>query len=119
MSSDDASSARTHHERVDVDTRFLLANERTLLAWVRTGLSLIAVGLAVLQFATDLPARVPIGVVFMLAGSAASFAGWRRYGAADAAIRSGRLPAHGRAPQALALSIAALGVAVLLVLLTR
>ena len=115
--SDGAAPGRSHHDRLDVDTRFLLANERTLLAWVRTGLSLIAVGLAVLQFATGLSARVPVGVVFMLTGSAASFAGWRRYAAADAAIRGGHLPAHGRAPQALALGIAVLGVLVLVGLL--
>jgi putative membrane protein len=101
-------------ERLDVDVRFLLANERTLLAWVRTGLALVAVGLAILQFATDLPARVPVSVVFLLAGSAASAAGWRRYAAADAAIRSGRLPAHGRAPQALALAVALVGLVVVL-----
>jgi len=117
MATDGTDDVRTHHERLDVDTRFLLANERTLLAWVRTGLSLIAVGLAVLQFATGLSARVPVGVVFMLAGSAASFAGWRRYAAADSAIRGGRLPVHGRAPQALALGIGVLGVLVLVALL--
>jgi putative membrane protein len=108
---DDDRSAR---ERLDVDVRFLLANERTLLAWVRTGLALVAVGLAVLQFATDLPARVPVSIVFLLAGSAASVAGWRRYAAADAAIRAARLPAHGRAPQALALAVAFVGIALLL-----
>jgi putative membrane protein len=117
MATDGTDDVRTHHERLDVDTRFLLANERTLLAWVRTGLSLIAVGLAVLQFATDLEAQVPVGAVFLVVGSAASFAGWRRYGAADAAIRAGRLPEHGRAPQAIALGIAALGTALLLLLL--
>jgi putative membrane protein len=117
-SSADGAPGKSHHDRLDVDTRFLLANERTLLAWVRTGLSLIAVGLAVLQFATDLVARVPIAALFLTLGSVASFAGWRRYGAADAAIRAGRLPPHGRAPQVLALGIGAVGVALLLLLLT-
>ena len=34
------------------DYRFLLANERTFLAWVRTALSLQIAGLGVLQFLT-------------------------------------------------------------------
>ncbi|MGD9957270.1 MAG: YidH family protein [Candidatus Nanopelagicales bacterium] len=112
MSSDEP-APRTHHERVDVDTRFLLANERTVLAWVRTGLSLIAVGLAVLQFGTDLHSRVPLGLALILAGSLASLGGWRRYETADRAIRAGALPPRGRAPQALALAVAFLGLALL------
>lgn len=119
MSSDEP-TPRTHHERVDVDTRFLLANERTVLAWVRTGLSLIAVGLAVLQFGTDLRSQVPLGLALIVAGSLTSLAGWRRYEAADRAIRAGSLPPRGRAPQALALAVAALGlVLVVLWLLLR
>ena len=34
---------------MDVDARFLLANERTLLAWVRTSLTLLAAGVGTLQ----------------------------------------------------------------------
>ena len=43
--------------RTDLDSRArtLLANERTFLAWLRTGLSLVAAGLAVASF---LPAGV-------------------------------------------------------------
>lgn len=112
MSSDEP-APRTHHDRVDVDTRFLLANERTVLAWVRTGLSLIAVGLAVLQFGSDLRTQVPLGLALILAGSLASLAGWRRYEAADRAIRAGSLPPRGRAPQALAVAVAFLGLVML------
>jgi putative membrane protein len=36
-----------------VDYRFLLANERTFLAYVRTALSLQIAGLGVLQFLTN------------------------------------------------------------------
>jgi putative membrane protein len=39
------------------DYRFSLANERTFLAWIRTGLALIAGGLAVAQFLEPLPVR--------------------------------------------------------------
>lgn len=44
--------------RVDLDSRArtLLANERTFLAWLRTGLSLVAAGLAVANF-------LPLGVI--------------------------------------------------------
>jgi putative membrane protein len=38
--------------RTDLDSRArsLLANERTFLAWVRTGLSMLAIGIAAAQF---------------------------------------------------------------------
>ena len=37
--------------KIDIDVRFLLANERTLLAWIRTAVTLQAGGLAVTQLA--------------------------------------------------------------------
>lgn len=40
------------------DYRFSLANERTFLAWIRTGLALIAGGLAIAQFLSPLSSRV-------------------------------------------------------------
>jgi putative membrane protein len=39
------------------DYRFSLANERTFLAWIRTGLALIAGGLAIAQFLSPLSSR--------------------------------------------------------------
>jgi putative membrane protein len=39
------------------DYRFSLANERTFLAWLRTGLALIAGGLAIAQFLSPLSSR--------------------------------------------------------------
>ena len=85
-------------QRLDVDARFLLANERTLLAWLRTALALQAGGVALIQ----LPgARVPlaaIGVGLLGLGSVAGLTGYRRYRVADRAIRTGVLPAPGRGP---------------------
>ncbi len=48
----DEGDARAGVRRVDPDSRARthLANERTFLAWLRTGLSLIALGLAAAQF---------------------------------------------------------------------
>ena len=40
-----------------VDVRSLLADERTLFAWVRTALTLVAVGIGVLQFGDAIDAR--------------------------------------------------------------
>jgi putative membrane protein len=68
----------------DPDVRFSLANERTALAWVRTGLSLVAGGVALTTLATiaDLPWVVDvIALVSCLAGgalAASALFSWRR-----------------------------------------
>jgi putative membrane protein len=64
------------------DYRFSLANERTLLAWLRTALALVAGGVAMTQFAPDLgvPAGGPVvSVGLLLGGLATALAGHRRY----------------------------------------
>jgi putative membrane protein len=74
------------------DTQAELANERTYLAWLRTGLALVAVGVAAEQL---LPAegiiwaRQLIGVSLILAGVlTASLARWR-WQRVDHAVRAG------------------------------
>jgi putative membrane protein len=94
-------------EDVDVDARFLLANERTLLAWVRTSLTLLAAGVGTLQLLDDEWRTWP-GLALLLLGAASAFVGLARYRGADAAIRRGQLPPAGRGPTAVA---AAVGVA--------
>jgi putative membrane protein len=79
------------------DYRFTLANERTLLAWLRTGLALVAGGVAVATYAPDLGVRwgsaaVALGLVVI--GLGTSLAGYRRWRANEDAIATGRpLPA--------------------------
>ena len=80
---------------LDIDIRFLLANERTLLAWVRTGLTLIAGGVAVAFVATDSSYGAVAGIGAIAFGGALSLIGYIRYQVADAAIRSGKLPPTG------------------------
>ena len=47
------------------DYRFTLANERTFLAWLRTGLSLIALGLVAARLLpVDLLPGLPLGHIF-------------------------------------------------------
>ncbi|KUM33926.1 YidH family protein [Arthrobacter sp. EPSL27] len=53
------------------DPRFTLANERTFLAWIRTSLAMVAGGIAVEAFTTDLftpDVRKTVAVLLLLLG---------------------------------------------------
>ncbi len=80
---------------LDIDIRFLLANERTLLAWIRTGLTLIAGGVAVAFIASDTRLGTIAGIGAIGFGGLLSLIGYVRYRAADSAIRAGKLPPTG------------------------
>ena len=75
------------------DPRFTLANERTFLAWIRTSLALLAGGIAVEAFTTDVfpePIRRGLSVLLLLLGmllSAGSAVRWLRV---EASLRSNR-----------------------------
>jgi putative membrane protein len=102
------------------DHRFLLANERTFLAYVRTALSLQVAGLAVLQFLThgNDAVRITLGLALVVCGSALGLAGYRRFAANDRAIRQGEEMRTARATSlvTLAVSIVPLVAAVVLAL---
>ncbi len=106
-------------DRREPDYRFTLANERTLLAWVRTALALDVAGLGVVRFAP--PLGVPggrefVGGVLILLGAATAWSGYRRFLATDRAMRAGApLPEHA-APRYLAATLAAVSVVVLALL---
>lgn len=69
---------------VEPDPRFTLANERTFLAWIRTSLALLAGGIAIEAFTSNLflePVREGLAVVLLLLGmllSAGSAVRWVR-----------------------------------------
>ena len=113
------SNSAVDGDRREPDYRFSLANERTLLAWVRTALALDAAGLGVVRFAPPLggPAgRAAIGGVLVLLGAVTAWSGYRRFLSTDRAIRAGApLPAHA-APRILAAALAAMSLAVLVLL---
>jgi putative membrane protein len=98
---------------LDPDARFLLANERTLLAWLRTSLALQAGGVGILNFGTTLNLNGLIGLILIGLGGLAGLAGFQRYRMADRAIRAGELPPHGIAPQVIAISVTVLAVLLL------
>jgi putative membrane protein len=75
------------------DYRFTLANERTLLAYLRTGLALVAGGVAVATYAPDLGFRwgsAIAALALVLLGLATGVAGYDRWRANEAAIRADR-----------------------------
>jgi len=69
--------------------RFSLANERTLLAYQRTAIGLVAAAVAVAHFLDDVLAFV-LAVVLLGSGGIAAIGGYLRYRQADRAIREGR-----------------------------
>ena len=78
---------------VQVDYRFLLANERTFLAWMRTALGLVAGGVALDQFVRVEQGEsvvVSIAVATILAGALVAVIGTVRWSRTDAAMRAGR-----------------------------
>ncbi len=79
-------------ENLDVDTRFLLANERTLLAWIRTSLAIEAGGIALIGLHSE---KRFLGLCIVLLGAVVSFIGYHRFRAADKAIRIKQLPPSG------------------------
>lgn len=98
-------------EAVDATRRTLLASERTELAWWRTGLTGLAVALAVGRIVPGLagsPERWPYviaGVCFALYGIAVITYGSTRRRAVEAALAEGHFPAAPRlAHAALAVS---------------
>lgn len=84
------------------DVRFSLANERTALAWVRTGLGLVAGGVALTSFAsfTELPLVLDlIAAISCLAGAGLALYALRTWRRNERALRTGTpLPAPAALP---------------------
>lgn len=97
-------------DMLDPDVRFLLANERTLLAWVRTGLTLQAGGFALLHLAEKTSSNIATGTAAILLGGILAIVGYNRFKAADKAIRAHRLPPAGKGPAMQVIAVVAIGV---------
>ncbi|OAA19672.1 putative membrane protein [Frankia sp. EI5c] len=108
-------------EGADPDPRFTLANERTFLAWLRTGLAFIAAGVAVDAAAPDnIPAafQTVLAILLMVAGGAMASDGFRRWLRTEQALRAKRtLPAPAAAPVISALVGLLTGVLIMMIVL--
>ena len=91
------------------DYRFSLANERTFLAWIRTGLALIAAGLAVAQFLSPLPVkhlREILAILPIALGAGCAIRGIDHWIRCEIAMRKGEPLPLSRFPALLAVVVA-------------
>jgi len=116
------SPARVHEEGATPDYRFSLANERTFLAWLRTGLALVGGGFAVDQFLPRLHEglRLIFTVVLLVGGALCALRAVNHWVRCERAMRRGEDLPVTRFPSALALGVGVLAVSMaVLVLLGR
>jgi putative membrane protein len=102
------------------DTQAELANERTYLAWLRTGLALVAAGVAaerVLPAEGLIWARQLVGVTLILAGVVTAGLARRRWQSVDRALREGRPIPHPLVGYMVAAVIVVNGLATIVLLL--
>ena len=100
------------------DYRFSLANERTFLAWIRTGLALIAGGLACAQFLPPLPIahlREGIAIALLLLGGVVAIRAVDHWARTERAMRLKQDLPGSKFPAVLAL-VVALGALLLVVI---
>ena len=75
---------------VEPDPRFTLANERTFLAWIRTGMALIAGGIAIEGFLAQTlvtPIRTVLVILLLVLGMAISLGAGLRWLRVERAMR--------------------------------
>ena len=91
------------------DYRFSLANERTFLAWIRTGLALLAGGLACAQFLPPLPIphlREIIAIGLLLFGGVVALRAVDHWARTERAMRLGQELPGSKFPAILAIAVA-------------
>ena len=104
------------------DYRFTLANERTFLAWVRTGLALDAAGLAVLHLLPQLVvpgAREVLGLALVVLAAFVTVAGYRRWQEYEAALGRGEALPATRLPAVLVTALVVLSAVITLLLVAE
>ena len=99
----------------DSRIRTHLANERTFLAWLRTGLSLVAVGIGAASFLPlDIIPGIPyvrmLSISLVLAGVATMLLGVSRFTTVSEQIESGRVISPRTQVVGIAVIVAVLGI---------
>lgn len=116
----DAARARRHRRPRDLrevgsepDPRFSFANERTFLAWNRTGLALVGGGLVVHQFVTSASplVRGVLATLLIALGCAVAGAAYGHWHRSEAALRLGQPLPHSSLLRLLSIGVALAGVA--------
>lgn len=77
----------------DPDYRFTLANERTFLAWLRTGLALLAGAVALASLVHNFgprPMRMTIIALLLLLSATVTVGAYARWDRAERALREGQ-----------------------------
>jgi putative membrane protein len=105
---------KPNDQMLDPDVRFLLANERTLLAWIRTSMALIAGGVVLAHINSYEGFGTVLGGVAVALGAFMNLAGYSRFKAADHAIRNGELPKTGSSPLVQIAGVVTLSVALII-----
>ena len=91
---------------VEPDARFSLANERTLLAYQRTGIGLVGAAVAVVHF-LDGVLGVLLSVALLVTGFVAVVGGYQHFRRVEGALRTGVPVRAGPAAHVLSLALLA------------
>ena len=87
------------------DARFTLANERTLLAYQRSAIGLMAAAIAVAHFFGDDVEVLVLALALLGTGAFAAVGGYLRYRQVDAALRTGHSISSGSAAHLVSLAV--------------
>jgi putative membrane protein len=87
------------------DARFTLANERTLLAYQRSAIGLMAAAIVVAHFFGDDVEVLVLALALLATGVLAAVGGYLRYRQVDAALRKGRTISSGSAAHLVSLAV--------------